>query len=42
LHTSVLQEISNKIKVIRQMAYGFRDDDYSFSKIGSTFPGIAG
>jgi hypothetical protein len=30
---------SNKIKVIKRMAYGFRDDAYFFLKIRSAFPG---
>jgi len=42
LHTSLLEGINNKIKVIKRMAYGFRDDDYFFLKIRSAFPGIAG
>jgi transposase len=28
LHTSVLEGVNNKIKVIERMAYGFRDDDH--------------
>lgn len=40
LHTSLLEGINNKIKVIKQMAYGFRDDDYFFLKIRAAFPGI--
>jgi transposase len=39
LHTSVLEGINNKIKVIKRMAYGFRDDDYFFLKIRAAFPG---
>lgn len=42
LHTSLLEGINNKIKVIKRMAYGFRDDAYFFLKIRSAFPGIAG
>lgn len=42
LHTSLLEGIMNKIKVIKRMAYGFRDDDYFFLKIRAAFPGIAG
>ena len=42
LHTSVLEGINNKIKVIKRMAYGFRDDDYFFLKIRAAFPGNAG
>jgi transposase len=40
LHTSVLEGINNKIKVIKRMAYGFRDDQYFFLKIRQAFPGI--
>jgi transposase len=42
LHTSVLEGINNKIKVIKRMAYGFRDDAYFFLKIRAAFPGKAG
>jgi transposase len=40
LHTSVLEGINNKIKVIKRMAYGFRDDAYLFLKIRAAFPGV--
>ena len=40
LHTSLLEGINNKIKVIKRAAYGFRDDDYFFLKIRDAFPGI--
>jgi transposase len=40
LHTSPLEGINNKIKVIKRMAYGFRDDAYFFLKISAAFPGI--
>jgi transposase len=40
LHTSLLEGINNKIKVIKRMAYGFRDDHYFFLKIRQAFPGI--
>jgi transposase len=40
LHTGVLEGINNKIKVIKRMAYGFRDDAYFFLKIRAAFPGI--
>jgi transposase len=40
LNTSVLEGINNKIKVIKRMAYGYRDDAYFFLKIRSAFPGI--
>jgi transposase len=39
LHTSLLEGINNRIKVIKRMAYGFRDDDYFFLKIRAAFPG---
>jgi transposase len=42
LHTSLLEGIMNKIKVIKRMAYGFRDDEYFFLKIRAAFPGIRG
>lgn len=41
LNTSVLEGINNKVKVIKRMAYGFRDDDYFALKIRSAFPGNA-
>lgn len=40
LHTSFLEGVNNKIKVIKRMAYGFRDDAYFFLKIRAAFPGI--
>ena len=40
LHTSLLEGINNKIKVMKRMAYGYRDDDYFFLKIRAAFPGI--
>lgn len=42
LHTSFLEGINNRIKVIKRMAYGFRDDAYFFLKIRAAFPGKAG
>lgn len=39
LHTSLLEGINNRIKVIKRMAYGYRDDDYFFLKIRAAFPG---
>jgi transposase len=42
LHTSLLEGINNKIKVIKRMAYGLRDDAYFFLKIRSAFPGNPG
>jgi transposase len=40
LNTGMLEGINNKIKVIKRMAYGFRDDAYFFLKIRAAFPGI--
>ena len=40
LHTGLLEGINNKIKVLKRMAYGFRDDAYFFLKIRPAFPGI--
>lgn len=42
LNTSVLEGINNRIKVIKRMAYGFRDDAYFFLKIRAAFPGKPG
>ena len=42
LRTNLLEGINNKIKVIKRMAYGFRDDDYFFLKIRAAFPGNPG
>jgi transposase len=42
LHTGLLEGMNNKIKVIKRMAYGFRDDAYFFLKIRAAFPGIPG
>lgn len=39
LHTGVLEGINNRIKVIKRMAYGFRDEAYFFLKIRAAFPG---
>ncbi|MCX9003950.1 transposase, partial [Citrobacter portucalensis] len=39
LNTSVLEGMNNKIKVIKRMAYGYRDNDYFFLKIKAVFPG---
>jgi transposase len=39
LHTGILEGINNKIKVLKRMAYGFRNDSYFFLKIRAAFPG---
>jgi transposase len=41
LNTSVLEGMNNKIKVLKRMAYGYRDNDYFFLKIKAAFPGKA-
>jgi transposase len=39
LNTSVLEGMNNRIKVIKRMAYGYRDTKYFFLKIRAAFPG---
>lgn len=39
LNTSVLEGMNNRIKVLKRMAYGYRDNDYFFLKIKAAFPG---
>jgi transposase len=39
MNTSVLEGMNNRIKVIKRMAYGYRDNDYFFLKIKAAFPG---
>ena len=39
LGTNLIEGINNKIKVIKRIAYGFRDDHYFFLKIRAAFPG---
>lgn len=38
LGTNILEGVNNRIKVIKRMAYGFRDDQYFFLKIKGAFP----
>jgi transposase len=40
MHTGLLEGINNRIKVIKRIAYGFRDDAYFFLKIRAAFPGL--
>jgi transposase len=40
LHTGLLQRINNKIKVLKRMACGYRDQAVVFLKIRAAFPGI--
>ena len=39
LNTSVLEGMNNRIKVIKRMAYGYRDTAYFFLRIRAAFPG---
>ena len=39
LHTGVLEGMNDKIKVLKRMAYGFRNDACFFLKIRAAFPG---
>ena len=41
LGTNLIEGINNTIKVIKRMAYGFRDDHYFFLRIRAAFPGHA-
>jgi transposase len=39
MHTGQLEGINNRIKVMKRMAYGYRDSDFFFLKIKAAFPG---
>lgn len=39
MHTGQLEGINNRIKVIKPMAYGYRDSEFFFMKIKNDFPG---
>ena len=39
MHTSMLEGVNNKIKVIKRVAYGFHDLDYFALKVKQAFPG---
>ena len=41
MNSSILEGVNNRIKVIKRMAYGFRDSAYFFLKIKASFPGKA-
>lgn len=41
LHTGLIEGMNNRIKVIKRMAYGYRDQEYFFLKIRAAFPGHA-
>ena len=38
MHTSVLEGFNNRIKVIKRMAYSFRDSNSFFLKTKAAFP----
>lgn len=40
-NTGFLEGMNNKIKVMKRMAYGFRDDEYFFLKIRYAFRGVS-
>ena len=40
MHTGLVEGINNRIKVIKRIAYGFRNDAYFFLKIRAAFPGV--
>jgi len=39
MHTGQLEGINNRIKVMKRMAYGYRDSAFFFLKIKAAFPG---
>ena len=39
LHTGLIEGMNDRIKVIKRMAYGYRDQEYFFLKIRAAFPG---
>ena len=41
MNSSILEGVNKKIKVIKRMAYGFRNSAYFFLKIKAAFPGKA-
>lgn len=40
INNGILEGVNNKVKVIKRIAYGYRDQDYFFLKIRSHFTGI--
>lgn len=42
INSGMLEGCNNKIKVLKRVAYGYRDDAYFFLKIRAAFPGIPG
>jgi transposase len=41
IHTSRLEGVNNKIKVIKRRSYGFHDSEYFALKVKQAFPGLA-
>ena len=41
IHTSRLEGVNNRIKLIKRRSYGFRDDRYFVLKVKQAFPGLA-
>lgn len=39
MHTGQLEGIDNRIKVMKRMAYGYRDSTCFFLKIKAAYPG---
>ena len=37
LHTGILEGVNNKTKVIKRIAYGYRDEEYFFLRIRGAF-----
>ena len=42
MHTSRIEGVNNKIKVIKRVAYGFHDPNYFALKVKQAFPGRPG
>ena len=42
INSGMLEGCNNKIKVLKRIAYGYRDEAYFFLKIRAAFPGIPG
>ncbi len=42
INSGILEGCNNKIKVLKRVAYGYRDEAYFFLKIRAAFPGIPG
>ncbi len=40
LQTSLIEGVNNKIRLIKRIGYGYRDDAYFFLKVRSAFPRI--